>query len=66
MVIVILGLAFRLKKSQMPVTSNCSAALSAACHPPLNDIDASTEPVMWGEVPTEEGDDTTAFEPVTS
>ncbi|KAE8155330.1 hypothetical protein BDV25DRAFT_135078 [Aspergillus avenaceus] len=56
MVIVILGLALRPMKSQMPVVGNCSAAISAACHPPLDDVDASTQPLMWGEVSDTLGD----------
>lgn len=32
----------------MPLASSCSAAISAACHPPKEDIDPSTKRVMWG------------------
>lgn len=34
----------------MPLAGNCSLAISAACHPPLDDEDAALKPLMWGEV----------------
>lgn len=34
----------------MPLALNCSAAISAACHPPESDTDAAEKPVMWGEI----------------
>ncbi|PLN85485.1 hypothetical protein BDW42DRAFT_202356 [Aspergillus taichungensis] len=37
----------------MPLALNCSAAISAACHPPESDTDAAEKPVMWGEVQRE-------------
>lgn len=43
-------------KSRMPLAGNCSAAISASCHPPLDDRDA-TMPVMWGEVSPRQRDD---------
>ncbi|EMC93071.1 hypothetical protein BAUCODRAFT_96576 [Baudoinia panamericana UAMH 10762] len=36
---------------QMPLASTCSAAISAACHRPLEDEAAHLWPVMWGRVP---------------
>ena len=41
-------------QSEMPLVANCSAAISAACHPPAHDIDASLKPVMWGEFAADE------------
>ncbi|KAJ5724798.1 hypothetical protein N7493_006526 [Penicillium malachiteum] len=37
-------------KSYAPVVAHCSAAISAACHPPVDDVDAALKPVMWGEI----------------
>jgi hypothetical protein len=34
----------------MPLASSNSAAISAACHPPPEDVDASVLPVQWGAV----------------
>lgn len=41
----------------MPVAGSCSAAISAACHPLLEDTEASTKPVQWGAVTHGEQDD---------
>ncbi|KAK5189871.1 hypothetical protein LTR99_004144 [Exophiala xenobiotica] len=35
----------------MPLAGSCSAAISAACHPPDWDSDAAMKPVKWGVVP---------------
>lgn len=45
---VILGLLNGSKKYQegMPLIKSCNAAISAACHPPEEDIDASLLPVL--------------------
>ncbi|KAL3490613.1 hypothetical protein BJX62DRAFT_225746 [Aspergillus germanicus] len=53
--LVLFGLAFRPLRSHMPLAGTCSAALSAACHPPENDSEASLKAVMWGEVSRDEG-----------
>ena len=37
----------------MPLAGSCSAAISAACHRPEEDVDAATKPVMWGVVGSE-------------
>ena len=37
-------------KPGMPLIGSCSAAISAACHPPEDDKDASKLPVKWGVV----------------
>ncbi|PLN76236.1 hypothetical protein BDW42DRAFT_188808 [Aspergillus taichungensis] len=47
---ILIGLGFRRLRSDMPVASSCSAAISAACHPPPGDTDASLKPVKWGEI----------------
>ena len=49
---VILGLLMgsRKYKEGMPLVGSCSAAISAACHPPEEDVDASLLPVLWGAV----------------
>lgn len=39
-------------KAGMPLVGSCSAAISAACHAPKNDPDASLRPVMWGVIKT--------------
>ena len=38
----------RYKKTGIPLAGSCSAAISAACHPPLGDDRASKKAVMWG------------------
>ncbi|KAF8532068.1 hypothetical protein BDD12DRAFT_766134 [Trichophaea hybrida] len=37
-------------KYDMPVSGCCSAAISAACHPPEVDNTSTLRPLMWGEV----------------
>ena len=39
----------------IPLASTCSAAISAACHPPPDDVDAAVLPVQWGVVSTKDG-----------
>ena len=41
---------FRTFKPGVPPMGSCSAAISAACHPPEDDKDASKQPVKWGVV----------------
>ena len=38
----------------MPIAGPCSAAISAACHRPEEDVDAATKPVMWGTVSSDD------------
>jgi hypothetical protein len=45
-----LVVARRRFKAGMPLASSCSAAISAACHPPEEDVDAQLLPVQWGAV----------------
>ncbi|KAL4892330.1 hypothetical protein BDV59DRAFT_193836 [Aspergillus ambiguus] len=47
---VLIGLGFRRFRSDMPLASSCSAAISAACHPAPKDTEASLKPVKWGEI----------------
>ncbi|KAL4930908.1 uncharacterized protein BDV17DRAFT_280507 [Aspergillus undulatus] len=52
--LLILGgvaLGLRPLASRMPLAVHCSAAISAACHPPDSDPDHALKPVQWGEVP---------------
>ena len=37
----------------LPLVGSCSAGISAACHPPAQDIKVSKVPLMWGTVETE-------------
>lgn len=54
MVFILIGLAFRKLKSVMPLAGSCSAAISAACHPPRDEnLDTATlGQIMWGETIT--------------
>lgn len=51
MVLILVGLSFQKFKSDMPLAGACSAAISAACHPPNdeNSDDAVLGELMWGE-----------------
>ena len=51
MLLVLIGLSFKKHKSAMLVVGSCSAAISAACHPPEDeDLDQATLGLlMWGE-----------------
>ena len=42
-------------KPGMPLAGSCSAAISAACHLPEEDINANEKPVLWGVVGMKEG-----------
>ena len=50
--IVLLGIScgFRKSRGDMPLVGSCSAAISAACHPPASDAIASLKPIRWGAV----------------
>ncbi|KLJ11640.1 hypothetical protein EMPG_13180 [Blastomyces silverae] len=50
MLMAVFGLSIRRFGSRMPLAGNCSAGISAACHPPEDDRDAAFKPIMWGEV----------------
>ena len=51
-IVVLIGIlhGFRRYKPGMPLAGSCSAAISAACHRPNEDVDAPYKPVMWGAV----------------
>ena len=49
--VLALGIANGCRRYEMngiPLAGSCSAAISAACHPPLKDDRASRKAVMWG------------------
>ena len=54
-IVVLLGISngFRKARVGMPLAGSCSAAISAACHPPKTDVNASLKRVMWGVVADE-------------
>ena len=54
--VVLTGL--RTSRSGMPLMGSCSGAISAACHPPANDKDASKLAVRWGVVGQKTVDET--------
>lgn len=56
-IIAMICIGMRRLKAHMPIAGTCSAALSAACHPPIGDTDAASKPVMWGEVARVRPDD---------
>ena len=51
-IVMLVGIAngFREVKGGMPLAGSCSAAISAACHPPKADVHASLKRVKWGVV----------------
>lgn len=54
-IVVLLGISngFRKARIGMPFAGSCSAAISAACHPPKAEVDTSMKRVMWGVVAQE-------------
>ena len=52
--IVGVHLGLRRYKGGMPLVGSCSAAISAACHQPKEDVNAAELPLMWGVVQEEE------------
>lgn len=53
LLVVLIANGFRKYKEGMPLAGSCSAAISAACHRPKEDVDAALLPVLWGAVSTE-------------
>lgn len=51
--ILMVATSFRKYKPGMPLVGSRSAAISAACHPPNEDVHASMRRVKWGAVATE-------------
>ena len=51
-IVVLLDICFGFRKSKgdMPLAGSCSAAISAACHPPEADVDALMKRIMWDVV----------------
>ena len=49
-IVVFIGIlnGFRRYKPSMPLVGSNTAAISAACHRPNEDVDAAYKPVMWG------------------
>ena len=46
---------FRRYPVGMPLSATCSGAISAACHPLADDVDAAVLPVQWGVVSIKDG-----------
>ncbi|MCJ1312051.1 hypothetical protein MMC25_005725 [Agyrium rufum] len=46
---------FRRYPGGIPLATHCSAAISAACHPPKEDVDAAFKRVQYGEVESKNG-----------
>jgi hypothetical protein len=53
MLILFVVNATRYLPKGMPLASTCSAAISAACHPPAADTEAHLLPVQWGIITPE-------------
>ena len=54
LILAIVLTGFRRYEKGIPLAGSSSAAISAACHPPDEDVDASLLPVMWGDVNNED------------
>jgi hypothetical protein len=50
MILILVGLSFRRYWGGIPLVRNNSLAISAACHPPLDDYDPAHSTLMWGAV----------------
>ena len=52
LLLFVLALGARQFKTSMPLVGSCSAAISAACHPPLEELKLHAEqrPLQWGVV----------------
>ncbi|PYI07679.1 hypothetical protein BO78DRAFT_428803 [Aspergillus sclerotiicarbonarius CBS 121057] len=50
---LLLGIGARQFRAHIPLATHCSAAISAACHPPAEDKGVAGRSVMWGEIPGE-------------
>lgn len=52
----IVGMGFIKLPSSMPVAASCSAAIAAACHVPVDEIDENSagKEVMWGDMEEDE------------
>lgn len=50
MLLCLLFVSLRKIRAGMPIAGSCSAAISAACHLPLEDRGAETKALLWGNV----------------
>lgn len=57
LLLVVLNLLLRKMDQRVPLTKNCSLVISAACHPPPDDVDPQLQSVQWGVVPSRYGGD---------
>lgn len=53
--LVTIATGLRRYPAGMPLSGTCSGAISAACHPPADDVDAAVLPLQWGVVSTQDG-----------
>ena len=53
LVIFAYSVGFRRFKPGLTLAGPCSAAISAACHRPSDDVDAANKPVKWGVIKTD-------------
>lgn len=47
---MLLSLGLKRFRTNAPLVTHCSAAISASCHPPDDDPYAAFKPLTWGEV----------------
>jgi hypothetical protein len=57
LLLVIGVVGFRKMPTHMPVAGSCSLAISAACHPPPDEIDPQLKRIKWGVTEAKEGED---------
>ena len=53
--LTIVFLGWRSYPSGMPLSATCSGAISAACHPPRDEVGAALLPLQWGVVGKRDG-----------
>lgn len=56
MVVALMALGSRKYNPGIPLAGSCSAAISAACHAPIRETNASVLPLLWGVVETGQWD----------
>lgn len=57
MLVGIVGVGFWKVSADLPIVGSCSAAISAACHPPPGQENAHLLPLQWGVIPRADGDE---------
>jgi hypothetical protein len=58
LVLAVIGvIGFWKMPMRMPIAGSCSLAISAACHPPPEDVDPQLKSVMWGVVKARAGEE---------